>query len=656
MSNYDGHKNTAEKYSNKNYLIHDSDSLVMRYQCNLAACLPNFTPYMLSSTYLRRVLSTACAVVISVTALGQSNPLSDRLRQHVQYLASPKLEGREPATSGNNQAAQYIADHFRAVGVAPIGNDYFQRFSIASHLELRGTNLISVRMLLERPGIPRESLKPVTIQWTTHNDYVPLGISDTGTVTAPVVFCGFGQQRSGGLDEFAGVDVSGKIAFILTGDPDHYNPHQPFRVNYSDLRRKALRARRAGARAVVFVHPQGDSSEVLMPLRYDGRSPINGILAVHAKRSIAARIFPRALSLFTREQEIVQTKQSRSFLLPDVEMSITVSYRIDSTEIANVVGIVRGSDPAKAGEYIVIGAHFDHLGWGDDNSLYTGAERKIHPGADDNASGTAGLLELARLIATRPLARSVIFCGFNAEERGLLGSAAYVRAPAVPLENTIAMVNLDMIGRLQGKRLSIQGVGSSPLWKPLIDSLTSVAGFEPSYTSDGIGPSDHTSFYLRNIPVLFFFTGLHSDYHRPTDTWDKLNYSGHARVVELVYNVAESIAALPVRPPFTKIASTAQGRSGMGAAKVRLGIMPDYADHPKGLRISGVMDDSPAQRAGLREGDIIVQIGSTPIRSIYDLMDVLSRAEPGQEVEIVVLRGPGEDEHVTLHALLEPSR
>lgn len=612
---------------------------------------------MKSFSVLRRVWwSVLVVAVVGTAAYSQQTSLAERLRKHVQYLASTALEGREPGTTGNDRAADYIAEQFRSAGVEALTATYRQPFLIASQVGLAGTNQVRIRMLLERPGIPRQALKPVQVSWTPLQDYVPLGISDTGRITAPVVFCGFGRQQSTGPSDFAGVELEGKIALILTGDPEHYNPHEPFRINYSELRRKALRARRAGARAVVFVHPQGDSSEVLMPLRYDGRSPIGGVLAIHVKRSMAARLFPREQSLFTREQEIVKTKAPQSFVLPDVEMTIEVHHRIDSSTIANVVGIVRGTDPARRDEYIVVGAHFDHLGWGDDNSLYTGAERRIHPGADDNASGTAGLIELARALAAQPLARSVVFCAFNAEERGLLGSAYYTRAPLVPLEKTVAMINLDMIGRLQGKRLNVQGVGSSPLWKPLMDSLLAAAGFEPSYTNDGIGPSDHTSFYLRGIPVLFFFTGLHSDYHRPSDTWDKLNYTGQAAVVELVQRTIEHIASLPERPAFTKVASSTHGQTNMSGAKVRFGVMPDYADHPKGLRISGVSDDSPAQRAGLREGDIIVQIGSTPIRSIYDLMDVLTRMEPGQEAEVVVLRGPQENERVTLHVLFEARR
>lgn len=603
------------------------------------------------------VLLTLLVVVgARVPAHSQTGSLAERLRKHVQFLAASALEGREPATSGNDRAAEYIADQFRMMGVEPLGEGYRQPFSIASQVQLVGTNQVRIRMLLERPGIPRSALKPVQIAWKPLQDYVPLGISDTGTITAPVVFCGFGRQQTNGPNDFAGLDLQGKIAIVLTGDPDHYNPHEPFRVNYSELRRKVLRARRAGACAVVFVHPQGDSSEVLMPLRYDGRSPIGGMLALHAKRSIAARLFPREQSLFTREQEIVKTKAPQSFQLPDVEMTIEIRHQIDSSTIANVVGIVRGTDPTLRDEYIVIGAHFDHLGWGDDNSLYTGAERKIHPGADDNASGTAGLLELARSIAAQPLARSVVFCAFNAEERGLLGSAHYVRSPLVPLDKTIAMLNLDMIGRLQGKRLNIQGVGSSPLWKPLIDSLAAAAGFEPSFTDAGIGPSDHTSFYLRGVPVLFFFTGLHSDYHRPTDTWDKLNYTGQASVVEFVERIVGHLGSVPERPAFTKVATSTQERTSMSGVNVRLGVMPDYADHPKGLRVSGVVEDSPAQRAGLKEGDIITQIGSTPIRSIYDLMDVLARAQPGDETEITVLRGPEEDQPVTLHVIFEARR
>jgi Zn-dependent M28 family amino/carboxypeptidase len=303
-----------------------------------------------------------------------------------------------------------------------------------------------------------------------------------------------------------------------------------------------------------------------------------------------------------------------------------------------VVGLLKGSDPTLKDEIVVIGAHYDHLGLGGPQSLAPKALGEVHNGADDNASGTAGMLELAQAFADRAtdLKRSLLFMAFSGEEEGLLGSNYYVKHPLFPIERTVAMINMDMIGRLQDNKLIVQGVGTSPQWPPLLEEVNKQKKFDLKTTADGTGPSDHSSFYLKDIPVLFLFTGVHSDYHKPSDDYDKINTEGQARVVRFAYDVVSKIQSLPTRPEFTKTSGSEQmGRRGF---RVSLGVMPDYAEEVEGMKISGLRQGSPAERAGLKAGDIIVRLGSIQIKNIYDYTFALSPLKEGEEVEIEVLR------------------
>ena len=392
-----------------------------------------------------------------------------------------------------------------------------------------------------------------------------------------------------------------------------------------------------GAAAVILVDPQGDSSNVLLPLSPETMSPQAGIPVIHARRTEAAKLFPRERSLYTRELEILRTGTPQSFELPLVRATISVELETSQAEVPNVLGYIRGTDPQRAHEYLILGAHFDHLGWGGSGSLSSSKEPAIHPGADDNASGTAVLLELAERLASNPPPRSVLCIAFNAEERGLLGSAYYVRHPVLPLDSALAMFNFDMVGRLKDSTLIVQGVGSSSLWSPLLDSLAPRFGLSLSTSESGFGPSDHTSFHARKLPVLFFFTGLHRDYHRPSDTWDKLNYEGMAQIVDFAEALLRSVAQRSERPDF-RPTQAAMGFRSEGRPRVRLGILPDYSDTPDGLRINGVSDNSPAERAGLQADDIITALGPYRIRSIYDLMEALQRFAPGDTTSVEFLR------------------
>ncbi|MBC7933470.1 MAG: M20/M25/M40 family metallo-hydrolase, partial [Rubrivivax sp.] len=344
----------------------------------------------------------------------------------------------------------------------------------------------------------------------------------------------------------------------------------------------------------------------------------------------------------------------------------------------NVVGILEGSDPGLKSEAIVIGAHYDHLGHGGAGSLAQ-KEGEVHHGADDNASGVAGMLELARLITTqRPRPRrTLVFIAFSGEEEGLLGSNYYVNHPVVPLTNTVAMINMDMIGRMKGKHLIVGGIGTAPEWRSMIESANLLQGmtvtaavgssrnnsppsagmpivvaangqpvvssdpgkqFQLTLNEDGFGPSDHSSFYAKQVPVLFFWTGTHEDYHKPSDTADKINYEDEARILGLIGRIVQSIDSSDKRPTYTLARKTEPAGRSTGF-RVYLGTIPNYADTNDGLLLDGVRDDSPAAKAGLKAGDRIVKLAGRDVRNVYDYTYALGEMKAGQEYEVEILRG-----------------
>lgn len=276
----------------------------------------------------------------------------------------------------------------------------------------------------------------------------------------------------------------------------------------------------------------------------------------------------------------------------------------------------------------------------------------IHPGADDNGSGTAGLLELAEYFSAhrQELKRTIVFTSFTGEEEGLLGSAFYVNHPLFPLDSTVAMINMDMIGRLRDSSLLIDGMGTSPGWEKIVRDENRDSLFHLKLRPDGVGPSDHSSFYLKNIPIMFFFTNIHGDYHRPTDTWDKINYVGEQAIVQYVARIAFDLINLPSRPQFTKAATTAMSGDERMEVRVSLGIVPDFAEDAPGLKITGTRPNSAAEKAGLKAGDIIVKFGADDVKNIYDFTHDLGKYKPGDRVTIIVKRN-GAD--VTLEATLE---
>jgi hypothetical protein len=366
-----------------------------------------------------------------------------------------------------------------------------------------------------------------------------------------------------------------------------------------------------------------------------------GIPAINMKRYVLEGLFKSMEKDLEQVQVMMDsTRTPNSFEIKGMSASFTASLDYVDANTANIIGFMEGSDPVLKNEVIVVGAHMDHLGDGlKYGSLYAGHDAQIHNGADDNASGCAGVFEVAAHFAAmkKDLKRSYIFMLFSGEEAGLIGSAYFVKSDLVKKYNIVSMINMDMIGRLADNKLTIGGVGTSPIWTPLLDSLNKSFNFTVTYNQDGYGPSDHSSFYSKDMPVLFFFTGLHGDYHRPTDDWDKINSEGEVKVLNMVVSVMNYLDKMPKKPEFVKAKSDNSDK--MTSFRVTLGIIPDYSSSSDGLMITGIRSGGAAERAGLLANDIITKMGSIDIKNIYDYTDALSKFKPGEETEVVIKRG-----------------
>ncbi|MCK6600284.1 MAG: M28 family peptidase [Bacteroidetes bacterium] len=553
------------------------------------------------------------------------------LKKSVYFLASDSLKGRMTGSPDIRRAAGYLADRFREMGLHPLGDSsgYFSYYDFVAGAEPDSA------VFIETAGRKLVQGQEFTLR----------SFSGTGEATGlPVVFTGFGvRSDSLGYDDYSGVDVSGKIVLVLRYSPEGDNPHSAFNP-VSSFRQKARLAKEKGAAAVFFVNSTEDENDVLAKLDYDrgGNLPVP---VFNLKRSVADSWLKSAgkPSLSELESAGKRTKKPASFILPGVQVSYHAGLNLIRKPAFNVVGLLPGTDSLLKKEYVVIGAHYDHWGLGGAGSLYRGDEPQIHNGADDNASGTAGIIELAQAVAgsEKLPKRSLIVAAFSGEELGLLGSSALVNEFPVPVTQVVTMMNFDMIGRLDSvNQLVMYGMGTSSRFKALADSLNKPYGFKLSFKDEGFGPSDHSSFYSKDVPVLFYHTGLHSDYHRPSDDADKINYPGTEKVMQYASDMLQVLLNQPVKPDFIRVKSQSAGRSM--AFNVYIGTIPDYASNEKGLKITGVNPGSPAEKAGLKGGDLITRIGETEIGSIYDYTDALSKLKAGKE-EVLVYKRNGQE-------------
>jgi hypothetical protein len=553
----------------------------------------------------------------------------------VTYLASDPLEGRGVGTRGLDLAAAFLEQHDRSLGLRPLPalGGYFQPFTYTLSTTVgAGTGLSINGVALERG-----------------RDFNPLPISASGDFAGPVVFAGYGvTDPSHGYDDYTGIDAHGKVVLVMRYEPHNASGSSRFTNGptwsaSSGLMLKVENAARHGAVGLILVNPPTFHGVDLLLTPTMPHAPQGRLPAVQVKQAALAGY----LDLAALQHQIDGDGKPHSIDLANITTSAHIELVRQQVVVKNVVACLPGFGP-HADEYVVVGAHYDHLGHGGFGSLAFGSHA-IHHGADDNASGTAAVMELAeRLTRAGRLGRSVIFCNFTAEEEGLIGSTYFVNHPPVPLSKIVGMVNLDMVGRVRDDKLFIGGSGTCDAFESILSSADAGLPLRlkesgPYIGKGGYGPSDHMSFAQKGIPVLFFFSGMHSDYHTPTDTAEKVNYPGIDAVVTLAERVVDAMATMPIEPYIAKYDSMAAmgGASGdTGARRAALGVIPDYGtdDTTPGVKITGTRPGSAAAQAGLQDGDILVGIDQSRIDSLYDLEAFLEHAKSGDHVIVRYLR------------------
>jgi len=554
------------------------------------------------------------------------------IMDHIRYLSHKDRVGRYPGTRGSKDVISYLIRQFKSFGVKPggVNGSFVQPFNITDGIELGKNNSMTVN---------GDSLVP-------GHDYTPLWFSGNETISASAVFAGYGfaiDEKELKWNDYSGLDVAGKWVIVMRHSPERNNQHSLY-AQHSGFHKKMLVARDNGAIGIIYVSQVEDDD--LYPMKYRAGFSNAGIPAIHLSNEMADKLFKGVW----RNRNDIQKIMNKSLKTVSFKLPVTINASVELNPIhargANVVGLIQSGNRKYRNEYIVVGAHFDHLGMG---GAGTGSRKPdttaIHSGADDNASGTSGLLEIAHKLVSQKsrLKRSVILVGFDAEEKGLLGAKYFVENPLIDLQNIVTMINLDMIGRMEDSSITVGGVGTSPIFEPLIKKESIGRNFTINMTKPGYGPSDHAAFYTNDIPVLFFFTGFHSEYHTPDDTWKLINLKGEKDILDLVYDITFHLSRIPERPEFTE-AGPKEGRIQRNIKfRVTFGIVPSYGSTKKGLEVDGISKaDGPAAKAGIVKGDVIKSIDGKSINDIYEFMDRLEELEPGMTIKVLIDRNGSE--------------
>jgi len=581
---------------------------------------------------MKKIFLIVLPVLVSFLGHSQKGPITAAtLHEYVQFLASDSLKGRKPGTPEINVAARYIHDHFMDAGLKPLADNGYQWFEIVTDVMLGEKNRLSF------DGYDAVIKK----------DFIPLSYSSSATVNAPVVFTGYGfdiDSDSLRWSDYKGVDVKGKWIMIFRADPELDNSESKF-IPFSDIRSKVLTAKDKGAAGVLLVTPGGlEKEDKLMPLIVENNEVTSGIPILNITRDLAGKILKSTgFSVDSLEHIIASSKSPKSFSTTVVaDATADVVQKREKT--ANVVAMLEGSDPVLKDEYFVIGGHYDHLGFGGPGSGSRMPDTTaVHNGADDNASGTAMVMSLANRLALEngKIRRSIIFVAFSSEEIGLIGSKYFIDHPPVDLKKIRTMFNFDMVGRFDKEKnsISLSGTGTSAEADSILKPLETNLPFAVVNSPDGYGPSDHASFYSSNIPVFYFNTGVHTDYHTPFDDTEKLDFESEKKIGDFATDLILTVDHLPAALTFRESGKKEQvGRTGR-KLKVTLGIMPDFAGaEKKGLRIDGVTKGGPADRGGMKKGDIITGINGMTVGNIYEYMSRLQKLKHGMTVNVEVIR------------------
>ena len=636
----------------------------------------------------------------SGTASTSAGITAAALKADVEFLASDALEGRHTGEPGAQKAAGFIIEQLQRASLKPIGaaSDYRQPFEFTAGIK---TLPEKNQLLVTGSGEPATAFE-------VEKDFRPLSFTANDSFEGEVVFAGYGltvpESGSRSYNSYDGLDVSNKVVLVLRYVPEDVPPKRRQELNvYAGLRYKAMMARQRGAKALLVVTgPNSPNAGQLAPLTFDTSLSGSGIIAASISDKAAAAILGAMVKDLKSLQTALDTEnphaheplgapaslpalgetqglagkdagapRTRLGSSPIQTVKVKISTGVqqirksDNNVVAEIPPAANPPRPGSAGprpgavhehqdapdrrpalqEYVLIGAHYDHLGRGEGSSLErAGEEGQIHNGADDNASGTAVVLELARTFAaereSRPelFKRGLLFGFWSGEEIGLIGSSRFAEHPSVDLTNIVAYVNFDMVGRLSENKLNLQGVGSSSVWRKLIERRNVAAGFNVALQDDPYLPTDVTAFYPKGVPVVHFFTGSHEDYHRPTDKADKINYEGMERIAKFARGMISDLLDAPERPDYLKVAHSDSGGGGREQLRAFLGTIPDYTTEVEGVKLSGVRAGGPAEKAGMKGGDIIVEFGGQQIKNIYDYTYAMDAVKIGKPVELAVVR------------------
>ena len=603
---------------------------------------PVLRPILLSGL-LSTLLTTASPFVSLVPAEDIAGVVT-RMKTDLAFLASDDLAGRDVGTDGIAKAGEFIANRFKELGLETdkFEGGPYQEFAIPGPAALgeADKNVLAFTGVEDLPALKLE------------DNYCPLSLGSSGKFDAEVVFVGFGiTAPEYNYDDYAGLDVEGKVVIVLRREPQQNDANSKFNgtqnSEYAYFTAKELNASLHKVAAMILVNDsqtaEGRGGDQIMRTSEAGAALARAkVPTIFCSRSVIDPLVKKSTgkSLTELQAEIDATGAPKSAVLKDIKATGEVEIASKDVIARNVVGFLPGKGEL-AEEYVVVGAHYDHVGMGQSGSLSPGTIA-VHNGADDNGSGTTTLLEVARYISKDQSTnrRGIIFIAFSGEEKGLLGSKHYVRSPRWPLEKTVTMVNMDMVGRLNDGAITIYGTGTAEGFDTLIDKLNEASKFRVDKQAAGFGPSDHSSFYEFDIPVFHFFTGLHNDYHRPSDDADKVNVEGMREIADMVDRLVIDLATRPERPKLLKISDVADVGRANARPRVTLGIQMDT--NSEAVVVQEVTAGGGAANAGVMPGDKITKIGETVVANAREMRRALSSKKPGDTIEVTVQRGSEE--------------
>ena len=583
--------------------------------------------------------AVAAAILLSGVPAFSQTATSSRTRTHVQTLASEKFEGRLTGSAGEKLAADYLIAELKRMGAKPLPGmtDFRMPFTFTAGSK-DGGSTFAYKDATGGSGSGGA------------NGVLALSFSDSGSVSGNVVFAGYGlvvpNSQDFGYDSYQGLDVKDKIVVVLRYFPEDADQKtRAILARYADLRYKAQAARQRGAKGMIVVTgPRSPNAGNVVPMSFDTAIAGSGLVAVSINGDNAAALFKAAGKQLEAVQKELDSGNPHvaGFAIPNLQVTIDAKIIREQQTGNNVVGYLPATTPTSGvvKPWVAVGAHYDHLGRGGaGNSLADKADlNKIHHGADDNASGTATVLNIADALAAQPRKRSLLIAFWSGEELGLLGSNAFVNKPPVAIDQLAAYLNFDMVGRVSDNKLTVQATGTSATWPKLLEQANVAAGFDLTLQEDPYQPTDVGSFNSVGVASLTFFTGAHQEYHKPADTADKINYEDLDRVGQLATAIVKRLLDANDAPQFTKVEQKMDtgGRTGL---RLFTGTIPDYATDVKGLLLGGVIGGGPAEQAGLQKGDVIIEIAGQSITNIYDYTYALELLKIGQPAKVVYMRG-----------------